>query len=142
MREVCTEIEIKGSPKRVWKTLTSFYNYPMWNPFMRVTGELKRGARIEISILQPGKKSIIFNPKLTRIEPNQELRWVDRPRIPLIFESERIITIEHIDSRTVRLVQRQRYKGALSLISRKLAEGMKLLMEAMNIAVKAHVERG
>ena len=44
MREICTEIEIAGSPARVWEVLTRFDEYPQWNAFIpHAAGELREG---------------------------------------------------------------------------------------------------
>ena len=34
-KEIKTEILINATPEKVWSILTSFDNYPNWNPFIK-----------------------------------------------------------------------------------------------------------
>ncbi|HET7642270.1 MAG TPA: SRPBCC domain-containing protein, partial [Nitrososphaeraceae archaeon] len=95
MKDLTTEIQINSSPQAVWNILTNFSNYPHWNPILtKVVGQLSIGNKLEIHITTVGGKSRIYHPKITKIVPNQELRWTGKFFLPQIFSGERIFLIE------------------------------------------------
>ena len=63
MFEIQTEIVIDAPPARVWKTLTDFTTFPLWNPFMlAVDGEPKKGARLKVTLRTAGGGDMTFRP--------------------------------------------------------------------------------
>jgi hypothetical protein len=142
MREIATEIDIAGSPERVWGVLTAFEAFPEWNPFIRkVSGEFREGARLEVHIQPPGHKGRTFRPVLVRVRPPRELRWLGRLWFPLVFDGEHAFTIEDLGNNRVRFGQRERFRGALvPLLWRSLARDIRRGFENMNRALKDRVE--
>ena len=144
MREICTEIEITGSPARVWEVLTRFDEYPEWNPFIpRATGKLQEGGRLDVSIRPPGQKPMTFRPVVVCVSPQRELRWLGRLWLPRVLDGEHAFLIEALGTERVRLVQRERFRGLLlPLLWRSLGGPTRRGFEDMNAALKRRVEDG
>lgn len=142
-RELHTEIEIAASPEKVWQTLTEFENFPQWNPLIRrITGELKVGARLEVILQPPGSRNMTFKPKVLNVEPNREFRWKGKLLIPGLFDGEHIFTIEPLQEKRVRFIQRELFSGILvPFFFRGVDKTMRRGFEEMNQVMKSMVER-
>jgi uncharacterized protein YndB with AHSA1/START domain len=65
-KEIKTEILINATPEKVWSILTSFDNYPNWNPFIKsIKGEVKVGNMITARIEPPEAKGIFVPTSVT-----------------------------------------------------------------------------
>jgi len=82
-----------------------------------------------------------FTPKVLKVEPNRELRWIGRLWIPGLFDGEHIFTIEPIAANRVRFVQRENFNGILvPLLARSLDRDTKRGFDEMNQALKLQAE--
>ena len=87
-KQLSSEILINSSAKRLWELITDFEDFPRWNPFIRkATGEIKTGARLEVFIQPFGTRGMTFRPKVLKVDPNHELRWLGRLYLPWLFEA-------------------------------------------------------
>ncbi len=67
-RELKADIEITAPPELVWKILTDFSKYFIWNPYIYpAEGEAKTGTQLEIT-LHPGNQKITFRPTVMTAE--------------------------------------------------------------------------
>ena len=141
MRELRTEITINAPPSTVWQILTDIDSYPAWNSFLRhVSGEMMAGGKLKICAYPPGGISFSFKPKVTRLVPDKELRWVGGLILPCVFVGEHIFELESSGAGT-RLVQREKFNGFLvPLFWRSLNTHTRLGFEEMNLALKARAE--
>jgi hypothetical protein len=140
VKEVRTEIEINAGPEKVWKILFDFEKYEQWNPFInRISGQAKQGSRIEIHIETPAGKKRRYEPVITKIDPERELRWVGKS---WVLNGEHIFTIEQLEQGRVRFVQREVFDGLLTgFFGKSLDADIKQGLEKMNAALKERVER-
>ena len=140
MKELRTEIEIAASPQRVWKILTEFEKYEQWNPFIRkAAGRAKEGEKIEIHIETPGGKHRKYEPTVTKVDENRELRWLGKS---FVLNGEHIFAIEQLDQGRVRLVQREIFDGLLTgFFGKRTDDDIKAGFEEMNLALKSWAER-
>ena len=105
MKELRSEIEIEASAERVWQVLTNFATFPEWNPFIRMaSGEIRTGQRLEVHMQPSGARGMTFRPKLLKVEPNREPRWIGHLWTPGLFDGEHAFTIESITPNRVRFV--------------------------------------
>jgi hypothetical protein len=143
MKELRTEIEINASAERVWQLLTDFASFPQWNPFIRrASGEPKKGAQLQVYLQPSGTKGMTFRPKVLKVEPDRELRWLGHFMIPGLFDGEHIFTIEPLEAGRVRFVQREIFTGILvPLFARWLSKDTRQGFEEMNLALKLRAER-
>ncbi|MBD1371060.1 SRPBCC domain-containing protein [Hazenella sp. IB182357] len=141
MKEIKTTIEINASKEVVWTHLMDVVSYPEWNPFMKITGELKVGERIQVEISPPQAKKMTFRPKVLVREEMKELRWLGRVLLPGIFDGEHIFEIEEMDHNHVILVHREIFKGILvPFMKKQLDQNTKQGFILMNEALKEHIE--
>src|SRR4030095_641143 len=116
-RRIATAIDIDAPADAIWRVLVDFPAYPEWNPFiLRITGEAKVGARLEITAQpayrectpstprtpgearvgarleitpQPAnRKPMTFRPTVRVADPGRELRWLGGGPLPRIFHCE------------------------------------------------------
>ena len=142
-RELHTEIEIDASAEKVWHILIEFEKFPQWNPFIRrISGELKVGARLEVHMQLPGGRSMTFKPKVLKVEPNREFRWMGKLLVPGLFDGEHIFRIEPIHDNRIRFIQREVMAGILvPLFFRGLDKTTRRGFEEMNQVLKSMAER-
>jgi len=146
MREIHTEIEIDAAPEEVWRVLTDFAAYPSWNPFVRsVSGELREGARLEIFVQIPEGRGMKFTPKVLRVEPARELRWIGSLPVPGLFNGEHIFRLEPAGPGRARFLHGERFTGLLipfmGSILKKTRRGYLLMNEALKARVEGAARR-
>src|SRR5918999_4725227 len=95
-RQLHAEIEIQGSPERVWEVLTDFDAYQEWNPFMvEAEGRAVVGQRLRVRMRPPGRRRpTTFRPRVLEAEPGRRLRWLGRLLVPGLFDGEHRFSIE------------------------------------------------
>jgi hypothetical protein len=142
MKELRSDIEVNASAERVWRILTDFASFPQWNPFMRrASGEIKKGAKLEVNLQPTGARSITFRPTVLNVEVNRELSWLGRLWIPRLFDGEHILAIEPLGDNRVRFVQREIFRGLfVPFLSRSLDKDTRRGFDEMNKALKARAE--
>lgn len=141
-RELDTEIEIAASPQTVWRVLTDLSQYKDWNPHIpQAEGEVREGSRLTVRIVEPSGSSMTFRPRVTRVVPNAEFRWLGRLLLPRLFDGEHIFEISALGHDKVRFVQRESFRGVLVLpFWKKLNTETRHGFEAMNAAMKLRAE--
>ncbi len=84
---------------------------------------------------------MVFQPKVTRAEEHQELRWLGRFVLPGLFDGEHAFTIQSLGPTRVRFIQREKFKGLLvPLFATTLDDQTKRGFQAMNEALKRRAE--
>lgn len=145
MKEIYTQIEIKSSPRVVWRILTDFANYPSWNPFIpRVEGELREGALLRIKIRPPSRKAQDYRVKILKIEEPREFRWLGHFLMPGLIDGEHLFEINPVGENKIKFVQREYFSGILvpltwkSFLNTYLRQGFEELNQSLkNIAERS-----
>jgi hypothetical protein len=138
LKEIYTEIAISASSQRVWSVLADFAKYNEWNPFIRkVEGEPREGAKLKIHLTTPAGRNRTYEPKVTKVEPEKELRWLGK--VPGFLSGEHIFAIEDVGNGRVKFVNREIFGGMLSSFFKDTAD-VKAGFEKMNKALKARLE--
>ena len=139
-KEIKTEILINATPEKVWTILTSFENYPAWNPFIKsINGEVKVGNKITVKIEPPEEKGMTFKPKVLIYEINKELRWIGYLLFPGLFDGKH--KFELIDNGNGTTIFRQSEKFSGILIWLLNIENTKKGFELMNKKLKELAEK-
>lgn len=142
-----TQIDIAAPPRAVWDVLTDFERHPAWNPFIRsISGEVRPGARLEVVLGPPGGRPMTFRPTVTRAEPPDSaggaFAWLGTLGAGWIFRGEHLFRLEPHAGGT-RLHHGEDFGGVLvALMRTSLDTDTRRGFEAMNRALKAHVEAG
>ena len=141
-KQLSSETIINSSANRVWELITDFGNFPRWNPFIRrATGKIKTGEKLEIFIQPSGTKGMTFHPKVLKVDPNHELRWLGRLYLPWLFDGEHALIIEPSSKDSVKFIQREKFTGLLVPSARSLLRDTQRGFEEMNRALKQRAEQ-
>lgn len=142
-KEIQISIEIQAGVERVWQVLTDFSAYARWNPMIRYArGEAVSGGSLRVHFQPSGRKRAqIFWPKLITVIPDRELRWLGRPRFPLIFDIDHYWILNPMGDDRTHLLHGTAILGLLAPIAGAMLEGStrKAFIE-MNLAHKARAE--
>jgi hypothetical protein len=140
LRKIHTEIEINAAPQAVWAVLAHLQSYPEWNPFITsARTELKPGARLEITVRVPGGPTRTFRPRIVRVEPGRELRWLGTLLVPGLCDGEHLFRIEPTRAGS-RFVNAENFTGLLVPFVNGVIESTAPGYALMNEALKARVE--
>src|SRR5215470_15442937 len=110
-KEIKHQVEIKASADTVWRTLTNFPAYDLWNPYIYpASGEAVAGHTLDLTLR--GSTVIHFAPTVLVAKPNQELSWAGK--VPL-GGGQRVVTfqITTLAPHRVRLVAVELFNGLL-----------------------------
>ncbi len=142
MKEIKSEIEIFSTVENVWRILTDFNKYPQWNPFIDyISGELKEGSKLKVHIKPKGSRGATFKPKLIKLDPNKELRWIGHLGIKGFLDGEHIFIMDTIGINKVKFIQLEIFTGLLApLVSLRLNDAISSF-EAMNQSLKVQAEK-
>lgn len=142
MKEIRTEILIHASPEKIWNFFTDFERYSAWNPFIRsIQGTVAVRNNIRVELAPPDTRSMIIKPKVLRVVPNQELRWVGHIIIPGIFDGEHIFDFIDNKNGTTTFIQREIFTGILvPFLGKLLDDNTRRGFELMNTELKKNCE--
>nr|WP_227591447.1 SRPBCC domain-containing protein [Acinetobacter sp. Marseille-Q1620] len=145
MLHISTEIMIHASAEHVWKILTTFEEYPAWNPFFQsIQGVLQKGQIIKISLYKPHtkKKGMTFFPAVLVCDHARKLRWKGKLLFKGIFDGEHYFQIESINAHTVKFIHGEIFSGILiPIMKNNLRWNLQSGFDEMNYALKAQAER-
>ena len=113
MRELRSDITINPPTERVWELLMDFDSFPDWNPFVqRARGAVGIGEKLVGYLKPPGRMGMSFKPRVVKVSPNREFRWLGHVVMPGIFDGEHIFEIEPIGDDSCHFVQREEFRGS------------------------------
>jgi len=137
MKEIRTEIIINSTVDNVWTILTDFDSYPNWNPFIKYfKGTPKEGNKIEVKMVPPNSKGMIFKPTIIKFIPNKELRWLGHTFVSGLFDGEHIFELISNNDGTTTFIQREKFHGILVPLLKNSLNDTKAGFDAMNKKIK------
>ena len=141
MKEIVTEINIAAAPSRVWKVLTNFEKYSIWNPFMtKVSGRAVEGEKLEVTLPNPQGGTMVISPTILRVEDEKELRWLGRTEGDT-FNGEHSFILEPTGQGNVRLIHSEKFTGSkVAMLEGWLDTSVRNHFEEMNRALKDRAE--
>ncbi len=132
-KEIKAEVEIKASADTVWRTLTNFPAYDIWNPYIYpASGEAVAGHKLDLTLR--GGTVVHFTPTVLVAKPNEELSWAGAVPLGAV---QRVVTftIETLAPHRVRLTAIERFRGILlplaSGVTGDSAAGLNLMTKAL-----------
>jgi hypothetical protein len=112
--EMRFEVEIAAPAAHVYRVLTDFASYELWNPFLTsLRGELRVGQKLDLEMSLPEGRIYELTPEVTQVTENAELRWRGRFLLPALLEAEHFFLLSERGPRSTRLVQGQNFSGFL-----------------------------
>jgi len=141
MRAIQTEIGIDRPAEIVWALLVDIDKWTQWNPFVKASGRLAVGERLDVEIRPPGGSAMTFRPTVVKLVPGRELRWLGRLTFAGIFDGEHGFRVTPEASGRCRFEQFETFRGVLvGPILWMAGEATRNGFEAMNRALKARAE--
>jgi hypothetical protein len=138
-RVLDTYVDINAPPEHVWEVLLDFPAWKEWNPFIpSVTGTLKKGARLRITVIPSGRKPMEFNPEVFVVRPYEEILW-GGSFLGVVYRGDHAIFLEPRPGGT-RFRQRERFRGPMVLFMSRMIEATEQGYHQMNQAFKRRVE--
>lgn len=137
-KEVKAEIEIKASADTVWRTLTNFPAYDIWNPYIYpASGEAVTGRQLDLTLR--GGTTIHFNPTVLVAKPNQELSWAGKVPLGAV---ERVVTfeIQSLEPHRVRFIATERFRGILLPLAAAVTDDSAAGLNVMAKALRSRAE--
>lgn len=109
-----TEIAILAPRDKIWAVLTDFERYHEWNPFItHFSGELRVGAKLNVTISPPESREMRFRPELLVCNPGEELRWLGKLWFKGLFDGEHFFQLREVEPNVTRFVHGEDFSGAL-----------------------------
>jgi hypothetical protein len=141
-KQIYSEISITAPVADVWRVLTQTANYGEWNPFItRIDGPLEVGARLEVVLAMEAGKIMRFSPRLIRMLPGREIRWIGRLGLAGIFDGEHSLAVEPEDGGSTRFIHQETFSGVLApFLWIYLKPRAEKAFNSMNLALKQRVE--
>jgi len=122
-KEIKTENLINATPAKVWLILTTFDNYPNWNPFIKsIKGDVKVGNKIIARLEPPKAKGMTFKPKVLVFDANKEFRWIGHLLFPGLFDGEHKFELIDNGNGTTTFRQSEKFKGILVPLFKKMLD--------------------
>jgi hypothetical protein len=142
MHEITTAVEINASCAEVWRALTDFGAYRLWNPTIRwISGQPEKGRTLRMLFRSPGALPVYFHARVSVATPNREFRWTGKVIVPPLFVADHYFVLKPMSANRVNLVQGETFAGALApAMIRLLRDYNRSGFVAMNEALKGYVE--
>jgi len=142
-RWITTEIEINAPSAFVWKVLTDFPSYGLWNPFIRqITGKLIVGKRLSVFARLPCGLPMVLWPKILGFGIEQEIRWLGSLIVSGLLDGEHVFELKPLAEAQVRFIQKEAYSGVLLPIMWPWLKGQGFeAFGMMNLALKRAAEQ-
>lgn len=142
--EIRADVVIDAPVERVWDVVVDFPSYGAWNTQLSwLEGVAGPGAVLKLRLAVEGAAPYEFKPTVSYWEPNVRFAWLARTGLPRVFDGEHFFELEPIEGgKKTRLVNRERYSGALSLLMQRLPmmAGAPRGFAKMNDEIKARAE--
>lgn len=141
--EIRKEIVINQSPEKVWNVIIDFKNYKHWNTQLAyLGGEIKPNGYLHLKLSVSGTDPYEFKPKISYWEENKKFAWIAITGLPQIFDGEHFFELKNLGNNTTLLINREEYRGILSLIIKNLPmmKNAPTGFEIMNMEMKNYIE--
>jgi hypothetical protein len=142
--EVRHEILIHAASEKVWSAVIDFNNYKNWNSqLLYLGGTIARNEKIHLKLSVAGAAPYEFKPTISQWQEGKVFGWIARTGLPRVFDGEHFFEITPNSDGTTTLVNREEYRGVLSLLMKQLP-AMKLAskgFEKMNRELKTYIEK-
>ena len=137
-KDVKVEVEIKASADTVWRILTNFPAYDIWNPYIYpASGDPVAGQTLDLTLR--GSTVIHFTPKVLLAKPDEKLSWAGT--VPL-GGGQRVLTFEitTLEPHRVRLVAVEQFNGLLLPLASGVTSDADAGLKAMTRALRNRAE--
>lgn len=143
--EIREDIVIHAPPEKVWNAIVNFENYQQWNSQLKyLGGTVEPQGKLHLKLQVEGAEPYEFKPVISRWEKPKTFAWLATTGLPRIFDGEHFYELHELDEgRHTRVVNREEYRGILSLVMKNLPmmKNAPAGFAQMNEELKAYVEK-
>ena len=134
-------VRIDAPAERVWEVVSDLTAYAEWNPFIvKASGDLRPGARLDITIAAPGMKPVSFRPRVLDLEQGHLVRWKGEYKIPGLFDGRHALIVDSLGAGSSRFTTHEEVSGVLLPFLGKVMRSSQQGFEDMAAALKRRVE--
>jgi hypothetical protein len=135
-----SSVEIDASIKEVWEVFNDYKAWEKWNSFIpMVRGNVKKGNVIEIKVLSPGMKEMIFKPEIFVVEEMKQISWGGK--FLFLYNGIHECIFEEIAENKTRFIQIEKFQGPIVLFMNKMINQTALGYIKMNEELKDYIEK-
>jgi hypothetical protein len=126
-----------ATTQQTWQVLSNVKDYGTWNPFIRkFEGELKQDITVAVKLQLANSKTMIFKPKLIRIQANSKIVWLGKLFVKGLFDGNHHFETNDSGNRPSTFIQSEKFRGILipflkTLLIVKTKNGFELMNEAL-----------
>jgi hypothetical protein len=140
-RRIETAVHLDARANEVWAVLTDFPAYGEWNPFItRISGLLAEDERLEAVFMQANGKPMTFRPRVLRVSPARQIRWLGKLGPGGLFDGEHYFVLEPQTDGTTVLTHGERFTGVLVPLMGSLIADTEQGFASMNQALEARLK--
>ncbi len=140
-RTIDASIIIDATPEQVWKVLLDFKSWESWNPFIPIVeGDLRVGEKIQIKVVSPGMKPMIFKPIVFEVKTNEKILW-GGSFLKILYRGDHAFILEPIEENKTRFRQIERFMGPIVVFMGSMIKKTEIGYHQMNLALKKEVEK-
>lgn len=136
-----TTFPIDTSSEVVWSVLTDLERYPEWNPSPSISGDLRVGSTVSLTLGMPGRPSPKVKAQITELVPRQRLTWHGNVGADWLFAGDREFAIDEQDDQTVHFTHVEDIQGGLFPLFRLvMGSAIQRHHDGFNTALKQRAE--
>ena len=140
-----SHIDVKATESEAWNMLVDFDSWHKWNKFIpMVSGQLRVKEKLEIVVVSPGMKQMVFKPIVFVVEPKKRIIW-GGGSLWAGYRGMHHFVIEQIDDRTIRFTQREVFEGLMVLfigqMILKTAEGYAMMNYMFKKTLESRIKK-
>jgi len=136
-----TTAHLDARANEVWAVLTDFPAYGEWNPFItEISGLLAEDERLEAAFQQPNGKTTRFKPRVLRVSPARQIRWLGKLGPGGLFDGEHYFVLEPQSDGTTVLTHGERFTGVLVPLMKSLLADTEQAFNSMNAALEGRLK--
>jgi len=140
-QRVETTAHLDARANEVWAVLTDFPAYGEWNPFITaISGVLAEDDRLDVTFQQPNGKTSRFRPRVLRVSPARQIRWLGKLGPGGLFDGEHYFVLEPQTDGTTVLTHGERFTGVLVPLMKSLLADTEQAFRSMNAALEARLK--
>ena len=134
-------IDINVPVSDVWDALIDVQSWEKWNSFIpMVEGKLAVGNTMNIKVVSPGMKAMIFKPTVYEIKEYQKISW-GGGFLLFVYKGIHKFILEDLDDNTTRFRQIEKFQGPIVLLMKTMIQKTALGYLNMNEEFKRYLEQ-
>jgi hypothetical protein len=136
-----TTAHLDARANEVWAVLTDFPAYGEWNPFItEISGLLAEDERLAVVSVQGSGKPLAFKPRVLRVSPARQIRWLGRLGPGGLFDGEHYFVLEPQPDGSTALTHGERFTGILVPLMAKTLVDTERGLTSMNEALETRLK--